>query len=422
MKEKKMGGKIVMAIAALSVAGCAIYQLPYVYSTFYDPFLEAFGVTNKQLGTLMTIYTVGCMLTYIPGGIIADKIRPKKLLLVSMFSTAILAAILAFSMNYITAAIVWFLMSLSTSFLFWGTILKALRILGDKDNSGGAYGWYYALSSLLSFLSIALQVYVFGALEDNASRAMFWVIMIIGITSALSGVLVWMFYKEDKEAFERIGAEEQFSFKDLPSALKNPYIWGASILMFCMWSINGGISYFTPYLTSQIGIEVTDSALLANVRSYLLLLLCPIGGYIADKLLKSTLKFYAIGYIVLIGLFACVMFIPMGQNDMTLAITLSMITSAVTVMMYGIMWSILNEINIPVKYAATAVGIASVIAYAPDLFMYTLFGEWLDTYGDGSGYFRIFLTLGLVAVFACVLSLVLASKAKKMREKEEEAA
>lgn len=417
--------KTVLAVIALSIAGSAIYQLPYIKDTFYDPFLQVFDMSNRQAGFLLTVYAIGCMITYIPGGIIADRFRPKKLLLLSLFGTSLLAIILAFSMNYRTAVIIWFLLALSTTFLFWATIMKALRILGGRDQSGEAYGWYYALSSLLSFASIAVEVYVYDIFQSDSSKAIFWVIMIIGIANAISGLLVWVFFKDDDVSPAGTAAEDRLVLKDLPAVLKNPYVWASSTIMFCTWSVNGGLSYFTPYMTSQIGMEVTESAFLANVRMYLLLLLCPLGGYIADKILKSTLKFYAIGFVILIGLFCCVIFIPLGPGNMATAIALSMITSAVILMMYGIMWSILNEVDIPVKYAATAVGIASLITYLPDLFLYTLFGNWLDVYGDAGGYLRIFIALGITAGIAFLLSILLALRVKnrnlqkKFREETE---
>ena len=45
--------------------------------------------------------------------------------------------------------------------------------------------------------------------------------------------------------------------------------------------------------------------------------------------------------------------------------------------LYGIVFGCRNEARIPAAVMATAVGIASIIGYAPDFFMATMFGSWL---------------------------------------------
>ena len=112
--------------------------------------------------------------------------------------------------------------------------------------------------------------------------------------------------------------------------------------------------------------------------------------------------------------------IPAGQDSMTLAVTITMLASAFSMMMYGIMWSILNEIKIPVTYAATAIGLASMLIYLPDLFVPALFGNWLDNLGEQAGYFRMFLFMGVCCVIAVVLSFALAKKIKNDTKKIQE--
>ena len=83
-------------------------------------------------------------------------------------------------------------------------------------------------------------------------------------------------------------------------------------------------------------------------------------------------------------------------------------------MLYGVMWSILNEIDIPITYAATAIGLSSMVIYLPDLFVPAMIGSWLDNYGEEAGYFRMFIFFGICCVLAVVLSLTLAKKVKSL--------
>ena len=89
-----------LTIIALGLAGGSIYFLPYIKYVFYDAQISTMGITNTQSGLMLTMYTIGNMILYIPGGIIADKVSPKKALVISLLSTTALAYIYAFSMNF----------------------------------------------------------------------------------------------------------------------------------------------------------------------------------------------------------------------------------------------------------------------------------------------------------------------------------
>ena len=409
--------ELIMQIIAFAIAGSVIYELPYIKYVYYDKLVEAFQITNAQAGLLLSVYAIGCLVLYIPGGIVADKFSAKKMLVLSLFGTGILGIVLAFSMNYTTALIVFFLLALTTSFVFWTALNKGLCLLGGEEDSGLTFGWYHALSAVISFCTALIFWKLYASVED-AHTAMFRTILAMSVSVIIAGIFVMLTYKEKNSS--NIEDEEKFKLSDVGKAIKNPYLWWASIIMFVIYTVYSNVSYFTPYLSSQIGIDVSDSAFLGVVRGYLLYFLSPLGGYIADKILKSTLKFYGYGFAVLAVLFFVTMRIPAGQDSMTLAVTITMLASAFSMMMYGIMWSILNEIKIPVTYAATAIGLASMLIYLPDLFVPALFGNWLDNLGEQAGYFRMFLFMGVCCVIAVVLSFALAKKIKNDTKKIQE--
>ena len=53
-------------------------------------------------------------------------------------------------------------------------------------------------------------------------------------------------------------------------------------------------------------------------------------------------------------------------------------------------------------------GIASALGYTPDIFMYTLLGSWMDTYG-ATGY-KMTWAYAVVASLLCVLMAFILSK------------
>ena len=390
MKKSHLSLKTFLAIISFSIAGSVIYELPYIKYVYYDKLLPAFDMTNAQAGFLLSAYAIGCLILYIPGGIMADKFSTKKMLVLSLFGTGILGFIMAFSMNYITALIVFFLFAVTTSFVFWTALNKGLRRLGGKEDSGSTYGWYYALGSVIS-LVCSIIFWALYASTENAHDAMFKTIIAMSVAVILAGILVQITFKEDATAMGELAEEDRFKLSDVGKAIRNPYLWWASIIMFLIYTIYSNVTYFTPYLSSQVGMDVSDSAFLGIIRGYVFYFLSPLGGYIADKLLKSTLKLYGYGFIVLGALFFITTQIPAGEGSVTIAIIISLLASAFAMMLYGVMWSILNEINIPISYAATAIGLASMVIYLPDLFVPAMIGSWLNNLEKEAGYIRMFI-------------------------------
>lgn len=73
-----------LTLFALGLAGGVMYIYPYIRYVFQNPLNETLGISDTQAGLLLTVYGVVSIILYIPGGILADKLRAKKPMLISM--------------------------------------------------------------------------------------------------------------------------------------------------------------------------------------------------------------------------------------------------------------------------------------------------------------------------------------------------
>jgi len=77
-------------ILILILAGEIIFGLPFHTLRFFRAsFLETFALTNTQLGDAFAVYGIMAMLAYFPGGALADRVSPRKLMSLSLFATAV---------------------------------------------------------------------------------------------------------------------------------------------------------------------------------------------------------------------------------------------------------------------------------------------------------------------------------------------
>ncbi len=396
-----------LSIAALSFAGGSIYTLPYLKYIFYDTQLEVMGINNTQSGPLVSMYAIGCILSYIPGGLITDKISPRKAIAASLFGTACLGALYAFTFSYTLSLAIWLIFALSTAFVFWSSLLKAVGMAGDKDEQARLYGLYYAGNGITGAImnSLALKAFTFG---ETPEQSLFYAVMVLSVGIALAGVFVLILIKDGKV---ETSAEDKFDFSVVLDLLKSPLLWVFSFIVFCGYSIYSSTSYFTPYLTNVVGVSVEESGAFSIIRSYLFYLLSPIGGYLADKIFHSTSKLFVVLFALLAASIFGVLALPSGMSTFAVSVY-TLLPGAFGLMLYGLVFSVVREAGIPVTVAGTAIGIASIIGYTPDFFMSTMFGSWLDAHGN-AGYNMIFTFLGSVAAAGVVLSFIVMLRGRK---------
>lgn len=86
---------------------------------------------------------------------------------------------------------------------------------------------------------------------------------------------------------------------------------------------------------------------------------------------------------------------------------LTLIPGLFAMCLYGVQFSTMHEVNIPIKVAGTAIGIASIIGYLPDMFLSTWFGKIIENNAGASGYFQIFWILAFFCVVIVLGSAIL---------------
>ena len=405
-----------LSILALSAAGGSIYLIPYIRYVFYDHQIAAMGISNQQLGLLTTIYAIGCMLLYLPGGIIADKTSTKKCMLISLISTTLLTVIYAFTLGFTISLVIWFLFAFTTTFVFWGSLMKTIRLIGTEKEQGFMFGLYYMGNGITGAVVNGVAIWAMK-FSDKVETQFFNAILIYAASTAVAAILIWFLVKENKEKSNELKVNE-FKMSQVGELIKNPTVWIFSLIIFAGYAIYSSTSYFTPYLTEVIGITPEESGVLSIIRTYLFYILAPVSGILADKVFKSTSKWFIFLFAVLAVLFAGVLLIPAGAS-VALVSLYTLLPGLFGLALYGVVFSIANETRIPAAVMGTAVGIASIIGYTPDFFMATMFGTWLDNYGAG-GYNFIFIFLAAVCIMGVGASFFIRKRAKMIQEKEVE--
>ena len=409
-------------LLALGIAYGFMYVMPYMKSSFYDQMIEAMQVTNAELGALLTFYTIALTISYLPGGWIADKIQPKKVLLFSVFGQAALSFLFMFTYsNYTMAVIIWILMALTGGFAFWPALMKGIRMMGTDEEQGRLFGVFEGLngfaSLLLSFIMIGILTFVGSADPIFGFQG---AVAAMGVLALIAGLLL-VFLFDDKATYgdpsQVQEAPKKFDGKAFISTFKIPGVWLMSGLVWCFVTMLAVSSYLTPYSTSVLGLSAGLAASIGALRTYGCRLIGgPLGGVVADKIFKSVSKAQMVGFLLCVISLLFFLFAPTGTPGILLIVML-LFAGIAMYFCKGTHFSVQAELGIPTHISATAVAIATLIGYLPDIFVHTLFGGWLDQYGDG-GYTYIFifgLAMSLLGIAIAFIATLVAKRTAQLK-------
>lgn len=391
-----------LTIIALGLAGGSIYFIPYVKYVFYDAQLAAMGINNTQSGLLLTMYTIGNMVLYIPGGYLADKVSTKKALIISLVATSVLTWVYAFSLNFVVSMIIWLGLSFSTAFVFWSALMKAVRIVGTEEEQGFMYGLYYACNGIAAALTSFISLYAYNTAGEDIKSGFVRGVNASGVVVLIAAICLVFLMKEDAGKVTTESDDDKISLPMVGKVLKSPVVWILSIVILCGYGLKSSVSYFNPYLTEVVGVSAVNSGIFSIINNYLLLLLAPVGGILADKVFKSTCKWLSVSFVILAVLFGGVLLIPSDISPMVASIY-TLLPGAVTMMMYGVVFSSVSEAGISRTMTGTVIGISSIIGYIPDSIYSVIFGKWLDNKG-AAGYTNIFIFLVTSGIVGAVLA------------------
>lgn len=397
LNKLQLGDKLtknIFTIIMIAFGGAIIYGLPYFRYDYYDAYLNAYNLTNTQMGIFGSIYGVFGMISYLFGGYVADRVSIKKLIVLSLLGTGLGGFVHLLPLSFVQLSVLYAFWGFSSLFAFWPSCVKAVRILSDSDSQGKAFGMFEGGRGVAAAISATTAVIVFriGMKSMGDILGMRYIIIFYSIATILCGVVIQFNMKN-----EIVNDGEKVTFKDIGAVIKLPAVWIIAIVTFCNYVFTLSLYYFVPYATSLLGMSVTAAAFLAAMKRYISPISNIGGGYLGDKFGTSNILFYS--FIVIAVSTAGILLLPI-ENKQIIIIGFSaiyIISYLFYQVNYSLTWSMMGEGAIPEKYSGTAAGLISTIGYLPDIFISLLAGKLLDTYPGATGY-RYFFTFLIVAL------------------------
>lgn len=389
-----------IAILLVAAGGAIIYGLPYFRYDYYDAYLQAYNLTNTQMGVFGSIFGIFGMVSYLFGGYLADRFSIRMLLTVSLIGTGLGGFLHLLPLSFGALVCLYAFWGFTSLFAFWPACVKAVRILSSSEDQGKAFGWFEGGRGVAAAIMAPLAVIIFqiGVKRLDDATGMRYVIIFYSIITIISGLLVFWKMKD-----ENIGESEKLSFKEIGKVLRLPAVWIIGIVTFCNYVFTLSLYYFTPYATSILGMTVTLGATLAAVKRFFSPISNVGGGYIADKV--GTGNLLLVSFLAMAAGTLAILFLPLSTSSIVVFIILYLLIYFFYNVNYALTWAMMSEGNIPEQYSGTAAGIISTVGYLPEIFCSLLAGILIDGYPGVTGfrYYFGFLILMLLVGAGFVL-------------------
>ncbi len=390
-------------MAVLSFSGGIIFFLPFLQEVYYKPIAHAMSLNNTEVGSLMSAFGITSLICYFPGGWLADRFSPRKLISYSLLSTGITGLYFATFPGYRISLALHAFWGITISLLFWGAMISVTRNWAPADEQGKAFGILETGRGLAEVISSVAILAIFASL-GSGDFALSMVIVLFSSLIVVLGVTAW-FTLEDKTGNQESEAKTTVGIKEIISVLKMPVVWLIATVIFTGYCAYWGTYRVTSYSTDIFMMSVTIAAAISVGKMWLKPVGALIAGLVSDRL--GIARSIAFLFIVLIASFSVFAVLPGTAALFPLMLVNFAVVSLAVFAMRGIYFALLEEGGVPLVLTGTAAGIVSAIGFTPDIFMPLLGGVLIDNFPGATGYRYFFFTVAGLCGIGLTASLTI---------------
>lgn len=406
-----------MRLCFLILGGGTIFKLSSMKDVFYVPMQADWGLTNTQIGFGFTVYAAVQTIGLFSSLYIADRFSKKILLPAGLIGVGLCGAYLTTLPPFSGYLIAFGAMAFFGEVVYWPVLLKAVRLLGNRDEQGRMFGFLEAGRGVVDVLIASGALFVFVQFGEGKAGMQAGLVYYTLITIIVGIITYFIVDADDRTIPQNDEDVNKQIFKGIKNVVKSPNLWLASFCIFFVYSAYCGLTYFIPFLKDIYALPVALVGAYGIINQYGLKMVGgPVGGYLADKISHSPAIY--LKWTFLISAVAMLLFIQLPHDSMNvyLGMTATLGFGAIIFSQRAIFFAPMDEIGTPREFAGSAMAFGCIIGYMPSMFAYTLYGSLLDNFSGIQGYNYVFSVMVAFSLLGFICATLLTRRMKMRNE------
>ncbi|MBF4694534.1 MFS transporter [Fusibacter ferrireducens] len=359
-----------------------------------------FDLSASTQGFIMSSFFLGYALMQIPGGWLADRYGPKKVLISSILVWSIFASLSGVAWSASVLILFRFLLGLSLG-AFYPTALKTIAQVFPRNEQGKAISILLVSGVIIAVVSSIFFAWIIGIM---GWQVLFHMIAALGVVIAVFYLMILKLPERTQNKIDDhfINEPQSLAFRQI---LKVPFVWSMCVVGFCVSLITWGINSWVPtYLVQVRHLSLMTAGKWQMMPAVLGLLAMLASGIIADKLKTNTVKQLAM---VMSILTAFSVFMMYRVSSLTLFFIFEGITIACVTAIFVIINSLIMK-QFSSEVTGSVVGLVNFGSQAGSFTAPFIIGIIVDA--NKGSFDMIFLFLTVIAVISIIAFLTIFSK------------
>ncbi|MFL5352817.1 MFS transporter [Archangium sp.] len=265
-----------------------------------------FQLDAEQFGWVLSAFFAGYSLFQIPGGMLADRIGPRKVILVALAWWSVFTALTGVVGGFVSMLAVRFLFGVGEG-VFPASVWKVIGNWYTKKNRGTANA---AILSSIAFGPAISSLLLGWFLPVIGWRKSFF---LLGIAGVICVLMAWLYVtnsihenpkvsREELEEFERdslsqaANAEQTLEKASFGELLRSPAIW----VLFCValiynLTMYGWLNWLPTYLVEVKKLSLQRTGFVGALPFFCGGIGCVLAGYVSDRWFRGRRKVLVFG-------------------------------------------------------------------------------------------------------------------------------
>jgi len=394
-----------LSLLLLILAGEAIFLLPFILIRVFRPIIrEALIITDLEIGKAQAVYGITAMVSYVFGGVLADKWEPRKLISLSLIFTALGGIFMLQMPSFVGLQLLYGFWGVSTILLFWAALIKATRLWGNTDNQGLSFGLLDggrgAFAALIATFGAIIPSFVFPDDIDTVSltHKISTLQYIIGFMTAivvLIAVFVWIVLPDKTNNDSETSSK--FDFSQISQIIIKPKVFFHAIIIICAYSTYKVTDVYAIYAKDVWNYSISKASEFGVILQWVRPVAAICIGWTADKFITSKAILFC--FVFIIFGYAAIGFGVFENQPEIFSLLTFLIISIGVYAMRGLYFALIEEAKTPLSLTGTVIGLISFLGYTPDIFMSLISGYIL---GDTPNIYNYQLLFKIVVWFPII--------------------